>query len=236
MMTGESRSFFLWLWRECGVSHEVRRGSQGASLWHQGSPVSIGGVSGSVALLSNQGRGIRPQDALKKDSRGLSQVVAGNPGFPRLVPVTSRIFSGSYEKTGILWSWEGPLGTPLGLVHWKRASSRVEAGTSVFLSITDFDRGVSAELEQESQASSCVEEWNSVCLSSCSRGDRPLVELYLEPAGFSGRCNWGVSAPSCCDFMQSVAFEEVSGNRVLIKSRPGNRGLSEGGTTHEAMS
>ena len=28
--------------------------------------------------------------------------------------------------------------------------------------------------------------------------------------------------------MQSVAFEEVSGNRVLIKSRPGNRGLSEG--------
>ena len=28
------------------------------------------------------------------------------------------------------WSLEGTLGTPLGLVHWKRASSRVEAGTS----------------------------------------------------------------------------------------------------------
>ena len=26
------------------------------------------------------------------------------------------------------WKWEGPLGTPLGLVHWKRASSPVEAG------------------------------------------------------------------------------------------------------------
>src|SRR5574341_608990 len=26
------------------------------------------------------------------------------------------------------WWWEGPLGTPLGLVHWKRASSPVEAG------------------------------------------------------------------------------------------------------------
>src|SRR5574341_824527 len=25
------------------------------------------------------------------------------------------------------WRWEGPLGTPLGLVHWKRASSPVEA-------------------------------------------------------------------------------------------------------------
>ena len=68
----------------------------------------------------------------------------------------------------------------------KKASSRVEAGTSGFLSIYDFDRRVSAELEQESQASSCVEEWNSACLSSCSWGDRPLVELYLEPAAFSG--------------------------------------------------
>ena len=31
---------------------------------------------------------------------------------------------------------------------------------------------------QESQASSCVEEWNSACLSSCSWDDRPLVELW----------------------------------------------------------
>ena len=28
--------------------------------------------------------------------------------------------------------WEGPLGTPLGLVHWKRASSPVEAGTAKY--------------------------------------------------------------------------------------------------------
>ena len=38
-----------------------------------------------------------------------------------------------------------------------RASSRDEAGTSVFLSISDLDCRVSAELEQESQASSCDE-------------------------------------------------------------------------------
>src|SRR5574337_1249239 len=31
------------------------------------------------------------------------------------------------------WRWEGPLGTPLGLVHWKRASSPVEAGTAGYL-------------------------------------------------------------------------------------------------------
>ena len=66
------------------------------------------------------------------------------------------------------------------------ASYRVEAGTSVFLSISDFNHRVSAELEQKIQASSCVEQWNSACLLSCSCGDRPLVELYLEPAAFSG--------------------------------------------------
>ena len=71
------------------------------------------------------------------------------------------------------------------MVQWKRASSSVEAGTSGLLSIYDFDHRVSTDLKQESQASSCVQEWNSACLSSCSRGDRPLVELYLEPAGFS---------------------------------------------------
>ena len=33
-------------------------------------------------------------NAMKKDARGLSRVAAGNPGFPRLVPVTSGSFSG----------------------------------------------------------------------------------------------------------------------------------------------
>ena len=32
-------------------------------------------------------------NAMKKDARGLSRVVAGNPGFPQLVPVTSGRFS-----------------------------------------------------------------------------------------------------------------------------------------------
>ena len=57
-------------------------------------------------------------------------------------------------------------------VRMNRVSSRVEEGTSGFLSLSDFDRSVSAQLEQESQTYFCVEEWNSVCLSSCSRCDR----------------------------------------------------------------
>ena len=52
-------------------------------------------------MLSSHGREIGTQDALKKESRGLSQVAAGNPGFPRLVLVTSGSFSGSFS--GCLW-------------------------------------------------------------------------------------------------------------------------------------
>ena len=43
-----------------------------------------------------------------------------------------------------------------------KASSRDEAGNSVFLSISDFDRRVSAELNQESQASFCDEVGTSL--------------------------------------------------------------------------
>ena len=48
---------------------------------------------GSASLLPSHGRGIWPRDVLKKVSRGLSRVEAGNPGFPRLVQVTSGGFS-----------------------------------------------------------------------------------------------------------------------------------------------
>ena len=56
------------------------------------SPVSIRVVRGSSTLLWSHGRGIRPQDALKGESRGFSQVAAGIPGFPGLVTVTSGNF------------------------------------------------------------------------------------------------------------------------------------------------
>ena len=102
------------------------------------------------------------------------------------------------------------------MVQWKRASSGVEAGTSGFLSISDSDRRVPAELGQEKQASSCVEVWNSACRSSYSRGDRPLVELYLEPTGFYGRCT-GVSVP--------LRFS-TSSTRLYLKRCPGIRFLS----------
>ena len=43
-----------------------------------------------------------------------------------------------------------------------------------------------------------------------------------------------VSAPSCWSFTHRVAFEEVSGHRVLLNCGPGNQGRSTWGTSHGA--
>src|SRR5574337_646700 len=67
-----------------------------------------------------------------------------------------------------------------------------------------------------------------------ARGERPLVELYLEPGVFSERCT--EKLPLRVDCIHRLEFGEVSGHRVLIKRGPGNRGLTECGTTHEATS
>src|SRR5574337_802337 len=77
-------------------------------------------------------------------------------------------------------------------------------------------------------------QWNSACLSRCPRGERPLVELYLEPGVFSEPRT--EKLPLRVDFIRRVEFGEVSGHRVLIKRGPGNRGPTECGTTHEATS
>ena len=77
------------------------------------------------------------------------------------------------------------------------------------------------------------EEWKSACISSCSRGDRPLVELYVEPWVFLDDAQ-GCQCPFCCTFIHRVVFKEVSGHRVLLKSGPGNRGRSACGPTHVA--
>ena len=134
-------------------------------VWLQGSPVSIRVASRRSGLLLSHGRGIGPQDAFKGESRGLSRVAARNPGFPRLVTVNSRASQGAYGKSGILWTWEEPLRAPLGLVQWKRASSRIEAGTLGFLSCSDIGFRLCMPFQTGSQVSTCVEAWNSAFLS-----------------------------------------------------------------------
>ena len=127
----------------------------------------------------------------------------------------------------------GPLRTPLGLAQWKRASSPGKAGTSGFLSVSDSDRRVPAELGQESQESSCLRKGTPLASRGAQGVSGPLLSCVWNLRVFP-EMHDGDSAPSCCAFTHWVAFEEVSGPRVLFKSGPGNRGLSACGTTHGA--
>ena len=98
-----------------------------------------------------------------------------------------------------------------------RTSSRVVAGTSGFLSISDIDLGVSVNVEQGRQSWSCVEAWNSACLSSCEWGVRPLVELDLESVAFSRGCNQGVSAHSCVTQYSGLHSNRCRGIRPYVE-------------------
>ena len=162
----------------------------------QGSRVSMRMARGSASLLSSHGRGIWPRDVLKKVSRGLSRVEAGNPGVPRLVQVTSGASHGGSENSGKLEVGGASRdSTGFGALEEGLISS-CPRNLRVPL-ISDSDRRVPADWGQESQASSWVEAWNSACLSRCLRGERPLVELYLEPGGFFRTMHGRVTAPSC---------------------------------------
>ena len=92
-MTGKSQGFSRAAAQCVGFLSSYNGELRELLLWPQGSPVSIRVVSGRVALLSIHCRGIGPKDALKWELQGLSQVAAGNPGFPRLLTVTSGSFS-----------------------------------------------------------------------------------------------------------------------------------------------
>ena len=122
-------------------------------VWPQGSPVSIRVARGSAALLSKSQQG---NQASRHAEGGISRsflscgrkpwfssTFDGDLGALLMAPM------GSQEYGGV--------GTPLGSVQWKRASSRVEAGTSGFLSCSDVGLGVCMPFQTGSQVSTCLE-------------------------------------------------------------------------------
>ena len=201
VMIGESRGFSRAAMQRMGFPSSYDGELWEPLVWPQGSPVSIRVARGREAFLSSHGGGIGPQDALKGKSQGLSRVVAGDPGFPRLVMVTSGTFSWCLWEVkntvvfgGSSWdsTWVGALEDVL---------SRVEAGASVFLSCSDVGLSVCIPFQTRSQVSTCVEAWNSASLSSCQRGFRPSGELNLGP-GAPFELATGVSElPSCCEMI-----------------------------------
>ena len=178
--------------------------------------VPFGFPKGNVSILWISWSVKGPPQACRGEFLGLPGVMAERLGF-LLSSLSTR---GS--RSCFLREVRSPLalqGAPRDSLHiaagMNRGSFRVEGGNSRFLSISDVDLGVSVELEKGSQAMSCDEAWNSSCLSSCSCCVRPLVKVDLAPVAFSGVCNQGVSAPSFCDFILGVTFEEVPGHRDL---------------------
>ena len=91
---------------------------------------------------------------------GLSEVAHMRMCIPAVFRGVGDVWESSQESDmtefsdGEAEDCEDRQGSPLGLSQWKGASSRVEAGTSGFLSNSDSDRSVPAELGQESQAMS----------------------------------------------------------------------------------
>ena len=156
---------------------------------------------GDPAFAHKSRKGNRSSNAMKEESQGISRVAEGKPGFPRLVMVTSGRFSGCLWEVRNTLEFGGPLGTPLGSMQWKRDSSRVEAGTSGFLSCSDMGLGLCMPFQTGSQVSKCVEAWNSAFLSSCQRGFRLPGELILGPGTFFKLATRTSEVPTCCELI-----------------------------------
>ena len=97
-----------------------------------------------------------------------------------------------------------PRGSPLGLVQWKRASSRVEAGTSGFLCCSHMGLRLCMPFQTGSQVSTCVDSWNSASLSSCQRGFRPPAELNLGPGALFELPNRESEISLCCELILNL--------------------------------
>ena len=150
-MTVESRGFFRaatrCVWFLSSYDFNLRE----PLVWPQGSPVSIRVARERAALLSSHGRGISPQAELNRESQGVSRVVIGNPGFPRLVTVTSGSFSGCLLEVRNTVGFGGAVGIPLCLVE---------------------GRVPHLELRREPQGSSPVLTWVSACVCHFKQGVR----------------------------------------------------------------
>ena len=181
----------------------------------QGSQVSIRVARGNAGLLWSHDRGMRSQFAWKGESQGVSRGAAGSLGsleLPRRPEEAYNLVSG---KSGLLWSFEGPLRIPLELVQGTRVSCRGEARNSGFLFSSDMDLRVPMEIPLGSQTLSRIEAWNCPSLLRSKTGVRPPVELR-SGSGPISRDTMGLSVlASCWELILGFAFESLQGNKVL---------------------
>ena len=111
--------------------------------------------------------------------------------------------------------------------------SRGEAGTSGFLSVSDSDCRVPAQLGQESQASSCLRKGTLLASRVVQGATGPASSCVWNPRVFPDDARGCQCHLSLCLHPQGCLRRGVR-HRVLLKSGPGYRGRSACGTTHVA--
>ena len=121
-------------------------------------------------------------------------MVAGNPGFPRLVMVTSGRFSwcllearNTLDLGGASWDSTGLCAVEEGLISSGEGKLR-------FLSYSDVGLRVCMPFQTGSQVSTCVEAWNSAFLSSCQRVSG-LRQVEFGTGGSFKISNRGIKTP-----------------------------------------
>ena len=87
----------------------------------------------------------------------------------------------------ILWGWRGLSGL---CWDWRNGRGPHHEGRQEPQAPSPFQTPTAGSLQSWDEEPGPVlsEEGNSACLSSCSGGLQPLVELCVAPAGVSGRC------------------------------------------------
>ena len=177
---------FLRLLRPWGFSHEARRGPQGASRAAPGKSGLHAHGEGELVITFESWETARSSSGVEE---GLSRSFSGCGGKPLFhstsagdlrelptVPLRGEgccvVGRASRDSAGFGAMEEGlisrggrNLRLPLGFRLRLHGPCSVGTGESCLV---------------------LSEEWNSGCLSSCSGSLRPLVELCVDPAGFSG--------------------------------------------------
>ena len=144
-MTWEPRVFFLAAAQRVGfLSSYDREFRKPLELPHR-SPVSIRGARGITARR------------IEGESRSLSGVVAGNPGFPRLATVTSGSFSWCLWEARNTLAFGGASRDSTGLGAMEEGLIWSGGGNLRFLSCSDVGLGVCMPFQTGSQVSNCVE-------------------------------------------------------------------------------
>ena len=90
-----------------------------------------------------------------------------------------------------------------------RALSRVEAGTSSSSPFLTLITGSLQSWNRRVRPHLVLTNGTLIASRVVHGVTDHLLSCIWNLAAVSGRCNWGVSAPSCCDFIHRVPFEEV---------------------------